>query len=321
MGAPCSYDNDCDAELHCRNDRCDLATDDADPGDTLRRRQECSWPGHCMGDSCQSDDDCDGVLHCRNDRCDLAVDEPIPSAFPSLRRRAECSWPGHCAGASCQSSDDCDGELECVNKVCSGSSGTPTTPTNGGENGGEEDPLPTPFPSPSPEEGSNSGSGVTMNNVLVTFYGFDDNTNAEGNGFGGDNISHPGLGPKRHARAKEGTGAFNDPITFASDPNKFAPGTIIYVPYVKKYYIMEDDCTECIKDEQPHVDLWMGPNSDTNGAVMCCENVSGTESTTIIKDAGPGFPVNTKSLFTPECAARGKQQDDTCDTVNNGGEF
>ncbi|KAJ3289797.1 hypothetical protein HK104_007230 [Borealophlyctis nickersoniae] len=149
-----------------------------------------------------------------------------------------------------------------------------------------------------------------MNNVLVSFYGFDDNTNESGDGFGGDVIAYPGLGPKKHARAKEGTGAFDDPITLASDPDKFAPGTIIYVPYVKKYYIMEDDCTECIEESAPHVDLWMGPNSpvhllvsqlhgalfphpntfpspqQTNGAVMCCEDVTGRESTTIIKNAG-----------------------------------
>ncbi|KAJ3281573.1 hypothetical protein HK104_011395 [Borealophlyctis nickersoniae] len=218
-----------------------------------------------------------------------------------LRPRADCSWPGHCAGASCQSGDDCDGELDCVNNVCGGTANPPPSNPGGGGNGG------------------GSGSGQSMNNVLVTFYGFDDNTNTSG-GFGGDNISYPGLGPKKHSRAKEGTGAFNDPITFASDPKKFAPGTIIYVPYVKKYYIMEDDCTECIHDSFPHVDLWMGPNKDTNGAVMCCEDVSGSESATIIKNAGPGYPVNTNSLFTSACAARGKQEDDTCDTVNNGGE-
>ncbi|KAJ3300570.1 hypothetical protein HK104_009905 [Borealophlyctis nickersoniae] len=256
-----------------------------------------------MGDACRTDDDCDGVLHCRNDRCDLAQDDAFAQASSSgsahlLRRQA-----------SCQSDDDCDGELECINNVCGGGSGTPTS-------GGEGD---EPLPSPSPEEGSGSGSGETMNNVLVTFYGFDDNTNTSG-GFGGDNVSYPGLAPKRHARAKEGTGAFDDPITFASDPAKFAPGTIIYVPYVKKYYIMEDDCTECIHESAPHVDLWMGPNFDTKGAVMCCENVTGSESTTIIKNAGPGFPVDTNSLFTPECTARGKEQDGTCDTVNNGGE-
>ncbi|KAJ3294135.1 hypothetical protein HK104_003914 [Borealophlyctis nickersoniae] len=234
-----------------------------------------------------------------------------------LRPRADCSWPGHCAGASCKSSDDCDGDLECVNKVCGGAAKPPSNggggstkpPSNGGGSGGGSN------------GGSGSGSGQTMNNVLVTFYGFDDNTNESGDGFGADVIAHPGLGPKKHARAKEGTGAFNDPITFASDPKKFPPGTIIYVPYVKKYYIMEDDCTECIHESKPHVDLWMGPNADTKGAVMCCENVTGKDSTTIIKNAGPGFAVDTNSLFTPACTARGKIEDNTCDSVNNGGEF
>jgi hypothetical protein len=41
---------------------------------------------------------------------------------------------------------------------------------------------------------------------------------------------------------------YSDPCTFATDADEIAPGTIIYVPSVKKYYIMEDECVECDGD-------------------------------------------------------------------------
>src|SRR5205085_4332561 len=45
-----------------------------------------------------------------------------------------------------------------------------------------------------------------------------------------------------------GTGTFADPVTFATDIHEFKPGTIVYYSFLKKYFIMEDTCTECTKD-------------------------------------------------------------------------
>lgn len=46
-------------------------------------------------------------------------------------------------------------------------------------------------------------------------------------------------------KAVETSGLYSDPCTFAADPRFIAPGTIIYVPVLSKYYIMEDVCGGC----------------------------------------------------------------------------
>lgn len=57
-----------------------------------------------------------------------------------------------------------------------------------------------------------------------------------------------------HEIATEGKGTFDDPNTFATaardagSPAEFAPGTRIYVPEVRKYFVMEDQCYECGKE-------------------------------------------------------------------------
>lgn len=44
---------------------------------------------------------------------------------------------------------------------------------------------------------------------------------------------------------KTGTGTLDDPLTFASDPNEYTPCEVIYLPYLKKYLRMEDECEQC----------------------------------------------------------------------------
>lgn len=54
--------------------------------------------------------------------------------------------------------------------------------------------------------------------MLITFYGYDDNTASDG-GYGGADISYPGQGPQQHQIAHEGSGTYSDPITFAGRYN------------------------------------------------------------------------------------------------------
>src|SRR6266508_6790777 len=85
---------------------------------------------------------------------------------------------------------------------------------------------------------------ATTQQTFLTFYGWWDNTPP-----GGD-ISFP----KLHSSAG-GKGTFADPITFATAKAELAPGTKVWVPRVKKYFIMEDSCQECGEDWSGH-----GPN-------------------------------------------------------------
>ena len=129
--------------------------------------------------------------------------------------------------------------------------------------------------------------------LLITFYGFPDNSPP------GTDISNPQI----HDQAG-GTGTFDDPETFATDVNEFAPGTIIYVPFLQKYFIMEDTCTECTQDfnnGKMHVDLWVGGTADDDAqAIIDCEDSLTQDAGDIIVDPDSGLDVDDTPLFNSD---------------------
>ena len=116
-----------------------------------------------------------------------------------------------------------------------------------------------------------SAGASTTQQAYLTFYGYWDNTPP------GSAIAYPQI----HQTAG-GTGTYADPITFATDKSELAPGTIIYVPRVKKYFIMEDDCEECDADwsghgpdggpDLWHFDLWLGGQGGNAMDAIDCED-------------------------------------------------
>ncbi|MER6573096.1 hypothetical protein ABT288_44900 [Streptomyces sp. NPDC001093] len=133
-------------------------------------------------------------------------------------------------------------------------------------------------------------------NVHVTSYGYNDNDDGNGH-YGTAQIAYPQI----HNEATEDLGTYDHPATFATDPGEFAPGTRIYVPYLQKYFIMEDGCAECSSDWHNgvyHVDLWMGPAStQPEPALGNCEG-SVTQDSGIIVNPDPGLPVDTTPMFS-----------------------
>lgn len=177
--------------------------------------------------------------------------------------------------------------------------------------------------------GCNGKAGCAVwSNVYISWYGFNDNSCGSESQHGCNDIAYgapvstageygtayPNAGNIKHTEATEGTGTYDDPITAASsadtDPqtptsanprHKFessggatlTPGTIIYNPEVKKYFIMEDSCIECgdeyacivspedtddgkvpsgcVPGTNLHIDFWMGPetSSDTDDLNTC----------------------------------------------------
>jgi 3D (Asp-Asp-Asp) domain-containing protein len=71
-----------------------------------------------------------------------------------------------------------------------------------------------------------------------------------------------------------GTGTASDPVTFAADPTIFPPGAQIYIPFLQKYFIMEDQCPGCSGAE--HADLWLGIGG-TAEMTACATALSGHE--------------------------------------------
>lgn len=86
--------------------------------------------------------------------------------------------------------------------------------------------------------------------LKMTFYGWPDNAQR------GDDIAYP----IKHQKAG-GTGTYDDPITVAvvtqSNGGNWSPGTLMYVPSLQKYLIVEDECASCDKDQ---IDVWMNSN-------------------------------------------------------------
>jgi len=188
------------------------------------------------------------------------------------------------SGPKCASDECCSqyGYCGTGEAYCGSSTPSPTSaPTS----------APTSKPTSKPTSAPSGGSGTTINNVLITSYGYDDNSPPSAE------IAFPGL----HSEAEETNGEYSNPCTFASNSAEFPPGTIIYVPHVQKYYIMEDDCTECDEDwsnGKHHVDLWIGPDSSSNSnALYACEDAVTVNNGQVIKNPPSNLTVNTTKIF------------------------
>lgn len=141
----------------------------------------------------------------------------------------------------------------------------------------------------------------------VTLYGYVDNSPPSAI------ISNPVI----HSKAG-GTGTYSDPITFATDTREERPGTKVYYAYLKKYFIMEDTCTECTNDwngdngDNPvpprnghrwRIDLWAGGTSKslknpTKQALLNCEDALTQENGGDVTLNPPSnLPVDTTPIF------------------------
>ncbi len=129
--------------------------------------------------------------------------------------------------------------------------------------------------------------------ATITFYGWPDNTPP------GKQIAHPVI----HKRAG-GDGTYCNPTTFATEPSndkRIPYGIKIYVPFLKQYFIREDDCTPsgpptgsgsngCYK---LWFDLWVGGNaqSKTHAVVACEQQLTPNQKVTVILYPNSGMPV------------------------------
>jgi hypothetical protein len=161
-----------------------------------------------------------------------------------------------------------------------------------------------------------TGTNATFVLDSLTYYGYFDNSPP------GTDIAHPVL----HSGAG-GVGTFDDPITFAVAPevqNKVPAGTKIYIPSLKKYFIMEDDCTSSGPGGEPvqgegcdgelkaginEFDLWIdgdpkknAPDNPGSGSgntdknMTKCEDTLTASKVTVIMNATDGQTVNTAPL-------------------------
>ena len=141
--------------------------------------------------------------------------------------------------------------------------------------------------------------------TIVTSYGWDDNDPPSAE------IAYPKSDgyPTKHNLATEGNGTYDDPVTFATDKRELDIGTMIYVPFLQKYFIMEDDCGAAHSDWDKgnyHVDLWMGPQRESDQRKLYdCEDKITRSVANVIVDPAQDLPVDKTPLFSNnQCTAR-----------------
>ena len=90
-------------------------------------------------------------------------------------------------------------------------------------------------------------------------------------------------------------GSYADPITFASQPDELPPGTRIYIPVFKRYFIKEDLCQGCYTLPRAwQFDLWVGGvGAAQNGDQASSDIVNLWQRDTVIIRPPRGLPVST----------------------------
>ncbi|HUK68518.1 MAG TPA: hypothetical protein VLW50_07165 [Streptosporangiaceae bacterium] len=141
-------------------------------------------------------------------------------------------------------------------------------------------------------------SAAATRSVEITFYGWPDNDPANSDVL--QNGGHAG-----------GTGTYTDPITLATDSRELAAGTRVYVPYLRKYFVMDDACAECITDwtshHRAHFDLWIGGKGMKAPAVLAQESkLTPAGPVSVIVNPPPNKQVDTKALLQYQSLSDGQ---------------
>ena len=83
-----------------------------------------------------------------------------------------------------------------------------------------------------------------------------------------------------------------------------SPGTIIYVSFLKKYFIMEDDCSDCDSawnnNHSYEISLWTGGDANSSqSAQQSCENsLTPSSSQAVEVKPASNLTIDTTPLFT-----------------------
>ena len=213
--------------------------------------------------------------------------------------------PGSELGATTEGTNDGGGHAP--SSADPGAAKTPPSSSDAGTAAPSADAGAPPPPPPSSDAGSAGGEAsvgadavpvsdpsATIIKHDVTFYGWADNTPPS------DAISNSVLHP-----LAGGVGTYADPVTFATAPGEWAPGTILYVPFLQKYVIMEDSCVACAKDWKAgirHIDIWMKSDASNASSLLKCEDAFTRNGADVETNPPPDRLVDPRPLFDPATA-------------------
>lgn len=154
-------------------------------------------------------------------------------------------------------------------------------------------PTPKPTRVPTPE--------ANYINAYATYYGWSDNSPPGGAIAYPKNSQH-----STYHTSAGGSGTFDDPVTFAAASGSLAIGTKIYLPYIKKYAVLEDLCASCSNGSKIHIDIWMDSNGSFEEQLYACQRQWTRETIQVELNPPAGRAINSASLFNPqtgECAS------------------
>lgn len=169
------------------------------------------------------------------------------------------------------------------------------TPTSTPQPSIKPTPKPTPKITPKHTPESPLDANVQYINAYITYYGYPDNDPA------GRDIAYP---DRKYLDAyhneADGVGTYDDPITLAVAKGVYKIGTKIYVPYIKKYVVVEDICATCRKGGQPHLDIWMESNESHEQALYQCQRKWTRKNVEVEINPPLGRLVDTTPLFNTD---------------------
>lgn len=133
--------------------------------------------------------------------------------------------------------------------------------------------------------GNPDGGGTSMT-AYLTGYSYPDNDPPDSDAIAYPTAQHPVAG---------GTGTYADPITMATAAGEWAPGTIFYVPALRRYFRIEDLCVACSGTPpggaSTWVDCWVGGKTGATGDQALAAEDALTGLHTIIKDPPSNYVV------------------------------
>ena len=136
--------------------------------------------------------------------------------------------------------------------------------------------------------------------AYVTFYGWPDNTPPDSAA-----IAYPRKdgfpAVHNHANKHGERGTWWAPLTLATSPREIPVGTRVYIPYLRKYGVMEDQCAECVRQwnrsRRWHVDVWVGGKGIAKRRVLAREDALTRSRARIIINPRRGLPVSRRKLI------------------------
>lgn len=156
-------------------------------------------------------------------------------------------------------------------------------------------PLITPIITPRPTPTLTPTSNEISFNAYITGYSWWDNDPP-----GSLEISNPVI----HQGAG-GTGTYQDPITMAvglsNRKMQFAEGTIFYLPYLKRYFIVEDTCASCGKGYKGYkwLDVFVDGRTSKSGSNECMNAL--TDIHEVIQNPSPNYKVEAGAVYESGC--------------------